>query len=117
RRSGLSFGPRSGEGMTARKKVSETAPALSPEHARIASLLAKCRPNHSLPQPFYRDRAIHDFDLAAIFNRHWLQACLEIEIPEPGDFITLTIGASPIVVLRDESGRIRGFFNTCRHRG
>ena len=41
------------------------------------------------------------------------------------NFILMTVGGltldpvtkTPIVVLRDRSGAIRGFFNTCRHRG
>ena len=49
--------------------------------------------------------------------RQWIQAGLESEIPNPGDYLTMTVGASPIVILRNQDGGIAGFFNTCRHRG
>jgi Rieske 2Fe-2S family protein len=39
------------------------------------------------------------------------------EIPNPGDYITLTVDASPVLVMRDDSGNVRAFHNVCRHRG
>jgi len=84
---------------------------------RMQQWLAERRSGYSLPQPLYVDAEAFQFDVQAIFHSHWLQAALEIEIPNKGDFITLTIGNSPIVILRDANGGIRAFFNTCRHRG
>jgi glycine betaine catabolism A len=55
--------------------------------------------------------------MQAIFHTHWIQAGLEVEIPNPGDYITFSIGTSPIVILRNQDSDIVGFFNTCRHRG
>jgi Rieske 2Fe-2S family protein len=72
---------------------------------------------YSLPQSFYVDPAVHDFEIQAIFQTHWIQAGLESEIPDPGDYLTITIGPSPIVILRNQDREIGGFFNTCRHRG
>ena len=56
-------------------------------------------------------------DLEAIFCRRWIFAGAECEIPNPGDYFTLAIGPTPVVVLRDQAGAVRAFFNTCRHRG
>lgn len=83
----------------------------------IAELLATRRPGHTLPQAFYTDRDIFDFDLREIYGRSWLMIGFEAEIPDPGSYMALTIGRSPIVVLRGQDGVLRGFFNTCRHRG
>ena len=63
---------------------------------KMRTLFAERRDGHSLPQPLYIDPAVHDFDIQAIFQRHWIQAGLESEIPEPGDYLTLTIGASSV---------------------
>src|SRR3984885_4273401 len=84
---------------------------------RMQTLLAERVPGHSLPQALYSDPAVFDFDVQAIFNRHWLQVALEVEIPRPGDYLTLSVGPSPIVILRNEEGEVRAFFNSCRHRG
>jgi Rieske 2Fe-2S family protein len=47
----------------------------------------------------------------------WIFAGLTCEIPERGEWFTLPIGDSSIVVVRDRAGGIRAFHNTCRHRG
>lgn len=83
----------------------------------LAELLRARRRGFSLPQGFYTDPAIHEADLEGIFHRHWLFAAATCELAEPGAFVTLTIGRSPILLLRDQHGELRGFFNTCRHRG
>src|SRR5688572_7949780 len=84
---------------------------------KMRRLLADRRAGHTLPQALYRDVDALEFDLRAIFHRCWLQAALEIEIPNKGDYVTLTVGGSPIVILRAAGGGINAFFNTCRHRG
>jgi glycine betaine catabolism A len=83
----------------------------------IRTLLDERQAGHTLPQPFYKDPEIFEFDLAAIFARSWIVVGFEIELPLPGSYLSLTIGDSPIIVLRDRDGAVRGFHNSCRHRG
>lgn len=92
-----------------------TMPPIS--HSRLRELLATRRKFFSLPQAFYTDRQVFDLDLEMIFHRRWIFAGAECEIPNAGDYFTLAIGATPIVVVRDHEGAIGAFFNTCRHRG
>jgi len=84
---------------------------------KMGALFAERRPAHSLPQALYLDPAVHDFDIQAIFQRQWIQAGLEAEIPRAGDYLTHTIGTTSVVVLRNQDGEIGALFNTCRHRG
>ena len=72
---------------------------------------------YSLEAPFYNSREIFDLDLAAIFAKHWLFVATEAEIPEPGDYVTVDIGPSSVIVLRDDDGGVRALHNVCRHRG
>ena len=83
----------------------------------ISAQLRARLPGHSLPQPFYTDADFFDFDLAAIFGRNWLFVGFEVELSKPGDYLSLTIGHWPILVMRDRDGTVRGFHNSCRHRG
>jgi Rieske 2Fe-2S family protein len=83
----------------------------------IGDLMATRRPGHSLPGAFYNDPAIFDFDLREIFGKSWLLVGFEVEVTAPGSYLAVTIGRSPIVVLRGQDGELRGFFNSCRHRG
>jgi len=83
----------------------------------VMQMLRTRRTNFSLPGAFYHDPAIYELDLEAIFYRQWQFVGVTCEIPRPGDYMTVTIGRSPVIVLRDQDGAIRAFFNTCRHRG
>lgn len=83
----------------------------------VSNLLRSRRKYFSLPQPFYNSSEVFDLDLAAIFQARWIFAGMSSEITTPGSYLTLNIGRTSIVALRDHDGEIRAFFNTCRHRG
>lgn len=83
----------------------------------VLRLLETRRPGYSLPQPFYGDPGFHQLDLEALFYRDWLFAGHGCEIPKPGDWFTLRVGACSVIVVRGADRRIRAFHNTCRHRG
>jgi Rieske 2Fe-2S family protein len=52
-----------------------------------------------------------------IWQGGWLFAGFTIEIPKPGDYITLNVDNTPVLVMRDDAGDVRAFHNVCRHRG
>ena len=54
-----------------------------------------------------------------IFSCHWLFACREDDVPEPGSYFVRDLPGIPasIVVTRAADHRIRAFHNVCRHRG
>ena len=54
-----------------------------------------------------------------IFSRHWLYACREDDVPEPGSYFVRDLPHIPasVVITRGEDSRIRAFHNVCRHRG
>ena len=83
----------------------------------VARRLARRRPGHSLERAFYTDADVLDLDFRRIFYRRWLFAVPACEVPRPGDFATLQIGAYPVVVVRGADGEVRAFHNSCRHRG
>lgn len=85
--------------------------------AKLRTLLDARQPNHSLPQDFYTDPEVFAFDLEAIYSRTWLLIGFEPEVAAPGASLALTIGRTPIVVVRGKDGALRGFYNSCRHRG
>ncbi len=85
--------------------------------ARIRALLDQRRPGHALPREFYTDPDIFEFDIEAIYHRSWIMVGFEAELPSPGCTLALTVGRSPVVVVRGRDGALRAFFNSCRHRG
>src|SRR5580700_9448576 len=83
----------------------------------LLDLLSRSSSGHTLPQPFYTDARLYDFDVSVIFARCWLMIGFEVELPQPGAYLSTTIGPNPVLVVRGRDGAIRGFHNTCRHRG
>src|ERR1700730_3369148 len=90
---------------------------ISPEYFRILELLDGSKGGHTLPQAFYTDAGIYDFDMSAVLPRSLVMVVFEAELPEPGSCMALTIGKNPVVIVRGRDGTIRAFHNTCRHRG
>jgi Rieske 2Fe-2S family protein len=84
---------------------------------KIRSLVDARQPNHTLPRELYADPDVFEFDLAAIYHQNWILAGFEAELPEPGSYLAFAVGQSPIVVVRGRDGTLRGFYNSCRHRG
>jgi len=65
----------------------------------------------------YSDEAIYQREMERIFARCWLFLGHESQMPNPGDYLTTTMGEDPVVVWRDARGQPHAFLNTCRHRG
>ena len=70
----------------------------------------------ALPPQAYLSEEFHELEREHIFRREWLCVGREEQIPDPGDYLSLTLVGEPIVVLRDREGGLRALSNVCRHR-
>lgn len=73
--------------------------------------------NGLVPLEIHNDEAVYDAEVDRIFGNGWLFVGHTDEIPEPGDYVSRTVGDDPFVLVRDDDGHVRVFFNSCRHRG
>ncbi|AAX74784.1 hypothetical protein P053_01163 [Brucella abortus 01-4165] len=83
----------------------------------MLELLTGRDPNFSLEQKFYTDPDYYKLDLENIFYKDWLFVGHDCELPKTGSYMTVQIGAYPVIIVRDAQGGIRAFHNSCRHRG
>ncbi|CAD5109474.1 glycine-betaine demethylase subunit GbcA [Zestomonas carbonaria] len=90
---------------------------LEPARKATADMLRTRDHSFSLPQPFYNDERLFQIDMQEIFHKEWLIAGMTCEIPAKGNYLTLQIGANPVIVIRGAEGQIHAFHNVCRHRG
>jgi PAH dioxygenase large subunit len=70
-----------------------------------------------VPLEMFSDPEVHELELNRIFAKSWMFVGHESEIPSRGDYLVRPIGLDPFILVRDESNKIRMFFNSCRHRG
>ncbi|MEU5952321.1 aromatic ring-hydroxylating dioxygenase subunit alpha [Streptomyces sp. NPDC047525] len=82
-----------------------------------AELVARRSVGQSLEAPFYVSDAFFDLDIEAVFARSWIFVATEAELPEPGDYVTVTVGPYSVILVRDDDEEVRAFHNVCRHRG
>jgi phenylpropionate dioxygenase-like ring-hydroxylating dioxygenase large terminal subunit len=74
-------------------------------------------PVFRLPPEAYFDPGWYEREQRELFGHTWNLVGHVSELAKPGDFVTATVGAEPVVVLRGAGGELRGFLNVCRHRG
>jgi len=71
-----------------------------------------------VPFRLYTDQAQYAREQERLFKGPtWNYLCLAIEIPNPGDFVSTTVGETEILVVRDAGGVVNAFVNRCVHRG
>jgi len=71
----------------------------------------------SLPQKYFVSADIFAQEQAGIFAKEWLLVGHQSQIPDAGDYIVQQVIGESLIVIRDKSRQIHGFFNVCRHRG
>ncbi|HYV35349.1 MAG TPA: SRPBCC family protein [Gemmataceae bacterium] len=88
----------------------------------LADKLAAFDPNlplsnaHTIPSQWYIDPEVHDAERHAIFGSTWQALGRADQVAEPGSFFTIDLAGDPILVLRDQQGILRAFYNVCRHK-
>ncbi|MGH9749383.1 MAG: aromatic ring-hydroxylating oxygenase subunit alpha [Candidatus Polarisedimenticolia bacterium] len=71
----------------------------------------------TLPARDYYAADVFDLEKERIFSRNWFCVGREEQIPAPGDYMTRDVVDENVLVVRDDAGGLRAFYNACRHRG
>jgi choline monooxygenase len=70
----------------------------------------------TLPAPAYTDPGFLKLEQLHVFRRSWQLFGSNEALASKGDYATGDVAGIPVVVVRDEDSRLRGFVNVCRHR-
>jgi Rieske 2Fe-2S family protein len=71
----------------------------------------------TLPARYYTDPEVFRDEVERFFCRSWVCVGRAEQIPHPGDYFLRELARESILVARDQGGRVRAFYNVCRHRG
>jgi choline monooxygenase len=90
--------------ITLTEKLNAFDPELPLEQAR------------TIPSAWYFDPEIYAAECRSVFGNTWLVAGRSDQVAAPGSYLTTEIAGEPILVVRDNDGTLRAFYNVCRHR-
>jgi Rieske 2Fe-2S family protein len=71
----------------------------------------------TLPGRYYTSPDVFAHEQERIFRSHWICIGRHSALASPGDYFLVEIAGESIIVLRNQSGYARAFYNVCRHRG
>lgn len=78
--------------------------------------LAGLYQNGRVHRDAYISEEIFQLEMERLFARSWLYVGHESQVPNHGDYITLTLAGSPIIMLRHADGSVRVLINRCSHK-
>ncbi|MBK9746155.1 MAG: aromatic ring-hydroxylating dioxygenase subunit alpha [Chloroflexi bacterium] len=70
----------------------------------------------TLDASWYLDPQVFEREQDAIFARTWQAVARTDELAKPGDYLTSEAAGEPIVLTRDQTGKLRAYYNVCPHR-
>lgn len=70
----------------------------------------------TLPYSLYTDPRILELEKEKIFSKAWNYVGHTSQVSKPGDYFTCEAAGEPIIVVRDQDGTLRAFYNVCPHR-
>ncbi|MFO0335069.1 MAG: aromatic ring-hydroxylating oxygenase subunit alpha [Pseudomonadota bacterium] len=70
-----------------------------------------------IPKERYYSKEFMRLEWEKIWTKVWLLGGLESDIPEAGDYICTEIGPESVLLVRQQDGSVKGFYNVCMHRG
>jgi len=71
----------------------------------------------TLPTAWYRREDVFALEREHIFFSEWFCVARDEQLPKPGDFRVVAVAGQSLLLVRNREGRVRAFYNVCRHRG
>ena len=69
----------------------------------------------TIPAPWYFDERLAQLERDSVFAANWQVVGHLDQVKEPGQFFTIDVNNEPLVVVRGDDGKLRAFYNVCRH--
>jgi len=87
------------------------------DRALLEPVLAPLGESRTLPAVAYTSEEVLAWEEEHFFERSWVCVGRAAQLVRPGDQAAVRIGSEGVLLVRDDEGVLRGFFNVCRHRG
>ena len=74
------------------------------------------RNSRFFPPAAYTSEDFYRYEIKTVWLKEWVAVGRTEEIPQPGDYFTITIGSEPLIVVRNKDRSIHAMSAVCRHR-
>ena len=71
----------------------------------------------TMPGRYYTAPEVFGEEAERVFARSWICVGRAAALSEPGAYQLASVAGESVIVLRDQAGEYRAFYNVCRHRG
>ena len=92
-------------------------PEVPVDPSALERTLAPAGESFNLPAEAYSSQEVFAWEMRHFFEGSWVCVGRSADLAVPGDQAAFGVGTEGILLVRDEAGVLRGFFNACRHRG
>ena len=85
-----------------------------------AALKIDTRPevaNQIIATDVWTDPALFEREVDRLWTKVWQMACRETALSKPGDYYVYDIARYSVLLVRTDKGELKGFHNSCLHRG
>jgi len=84
---------------------------------QLSAVLPDENLSFGIPPACYTNAELLALEQDAVFHHGWVGLGRADRWPNAGDYSAVDIGGVPLIVLRNRSGALKAFANSCRHRG
>ena len=72
---------------------------------------------HTIPGSRYTSKEFAEQEWEGMWTKVWILLGRESELPNPGDWQREEVGPESILMVRQDDGGVKAFYNVCQHRG
>src|SRR6201998_3079139 len=69
----------------------------------------------TIPAPWYVDPRSAELERRNVCSKTWQLVARTNQLQSVGDFVSTRLAGEPVVIVRDAEGKLRAFYNVCRH--
>jgi choline monooxygenase len=69
----------------------------------------------TIPAPWYFDKRIEQLERTSVFAANWQVVGRLDQVNDRGEYFTIDVNGEPLIIVRGEDGKLRAFYNVCRH--
>jgi choline monooxygenase len=69
----------------------------------------------TIPAPWYFDPRIAQLERETVFVANWQVVGRLDQVRQAGQFFTIDVNDEPLLIVRSHDGKLRAFYNVCRH--